>query len=628
MKCISINPQRTTTDEVMGAEWVPIIPNTDTALFLAMSHHLLVTNRWNRDFVQQYTVGFDRFRAYLEGKDADGTPAKTPEWASRITGIPAARIRQLADLFASKRTQLAGSWAIQRAHHGEMPYWAIVNFACMLGNIGLPGQGVGFSWHYGGGGTPQSGATPPTGLSQGRNAVKKICPASRISEMLNNPGKEFTHNGSRYTYPLVKLIYNAGNNFMSHQQDLNELIRALQKVDTVVVQDCWWTASTRWADIVLPATTTVERNDISSGGTYNINKFYAMKQVVAPVGEALDDFEIFRRLAELCGVELGFTEGLEQMDYVQAAYEKSSAAKIIPFEEFWEKGVVTLPTPEAAHSWVRHGDFRADPVKNPLHTPSGRIEMYSATIEKMNLPDCPPMPKWLEPGEYLGNAKEGQLHVVSPHPYMRLHSQMANAEPLRKTYAVQTRKPLLINTQDARKRGIRDGDLVELYNERGALVVGARVSDRIMPGVVSIYDGCLAATGQQGSLQQRSGELHHLQPAGQRAHAGHHGRHLPGQPAQMHRCRSGRQQGLPGTAHHPEDQPEDRRSRLRSGSGSRAARESHGVDVAGREDLLPALHGLPRPARPGAVHAAPVARHHAEHVPPRGAERGREETRA
>lgn len=498
VKCISINPQRTTTDEVMDAEWVPIIPNTDTALFLAMSHHLLVTNRWNRDFIQQYTVGFDRFRAYLEGKDADGTPAKTPEWASRITGIPAARIRQLADLFASKRTQLAGSWAIQRAHHGEMPYWAIVNFACMLGNIGLPGQGVGFSWHYGGGGTPQSGATPPTGLSQGRNSVKKICPASRISEMLNNPGKEFTHNGSRYTYPLVKLIYNAGNNFMSHQQDLNELIRALQKVDTVVVQDCWWTASTRWADIVLPATTTVERNDISSGGTYNINKFYAMKQVVTPVGEALDDFEIFRRLSELCGVELGFTEGMEQMDYVQAAYEKSSAAKIMPFEEFWEKGVVTLPTPEAAHSWVRHGDFRADPVKNPLHTPSGRIEMYSATIEKMNLPDCPPMPKWLEPAEYLGNAKKGQLHVVSPHPYMRLHSQMANAEPLRKTYAVQTREPLLINTHDARKRGIRDGDLVELYNERGALVVGARVSDRIMPGVVSIYEGAWPQLDSKG----------------------------------------------------------------------------------------------------------------------------------
>ncbi|MDO4905494.1 MAG: molybdopterin-dependent oxidoreductase [Lautropia sp.] len=498
VKFISINPQVTTTDEKLGAEWVKIIPNTDTALFLAMSHHLLSQNKHDQAFIDKYTVGFDRFRAYLEGKDADGTPPKTPEWAARITGIPAARIRQLAELFASKRTQFAGSWAIQRAHHGEMPYWAIVNFACMLGNIGLPGQGVGFSWHYGGGGTAQSGSTAPTGLSQGRNPVKKICPASRISEMLNNPGKPFTYNGSEYTYPLVKLIYNAGNNFLSHQQDLNELIRALNKVDTVIVQDCWWTASTRWADIVLAATTTVERDDISSGGTYNINKIYAMKQLIAPVGDALDDFEIFRRLAELCDVETAFTEGLDPIDYVQAAYEASSAAKLMPFEEFWKVGSVTLPTPAAANSWVRHGDFRADPEKHPLHTPTGLIEMYSETVEKMNLPDCPPMPKWLEPAEYLGNAKPGQLHVVSPHPYNRLHSQMANAEPVRKSYTVQTREPLTINTQDAKERGIEDGDLVELYNERGAIVVGARVTDRIMPGVVSIYEGAWPQLDSKG----------------------------------------------------------------------------------------------------------------------------------
>lgn len=498
VRFISINPQYTTTDQKLDAEWVPIVPNTDTALFLAMSQHLLSRNLHDRAFIERYTVGFDRFRAYLEGKDADGAPAKTPEWASRITGIPAARIRQLAELFASKRTQLAGSWAIQRAHHGEMPYWAIVNFACMLGNIGLPGQGVGFSWHYGGGGTPQSGATPPTGLSQGRNPVKKICPASRISEMLNNPGKPFTYNGTRHTYPRVKLIYNAGNNLLSHQQNLNELIRALQTVDTFIVQDCWWTASARWADIVLPATTTLERNDISSSGTYNINKFHAMKQVIAPLGEALDDFEIFRRLAELCGVEIGFTEGMEPMDYVQAAYEASSAAPLMSFEDFWKAGYVEIKIPEAASRWVRHGDFRADPEKNPLHTPTGRIEMYSETIEKMQIPDCPPMPKWLEPAEYLGNARKGQLHVVSPHPYMRLHSQMDNAAPLRKTHAVQTREPLLINEQDARERGIADGDLVELYNERGALVAGARVSRHIMPGVVSIQEGAWPQLDSKG----------------------------------------------------------------------------------------------------------------------------------
>ncbi|HRO57578.1 MAG TPA: molybdopterin-dependent oxidoreductase [Burkholderiaceae bacterium] len=498
VRFISINPQFTTTDENMGSEWVRIIPNTDTALFLAMAKHLLDKGLHKQDFIDRYTVGFERYRAYLDGEDADGTPPKTAEWAEKLTGIPAAKIRELAELMAKKRTQIAGSWAIQRAHHGEMPYWAIVNFACVTGGIGLPGQGVGFSWHYGGGGTAQSGGTAPTGMSQGRNPVKKICPASRINEMLLNPGKEFTYLGNHYTFPQVKLIYNAGNNAYSHQQDLNELARAIGTVDTIICQEPWWNGSARWADIVLPATSTLERNDISSGGTYNIDKVFAMKQVIAPVGEALDDFEIFRRLAALCGVEYAFTEGKTQLDYVKAAYAACTAAKDMPFEAFWEAGVAPIKVPEEARKWDRHADFRADPQKNPLHTPTGKIEMYSATIEKMALDDMPPMPKWQEPAEYLGNAKEGQLHVVGPHPYYRLHSQLNNAESLRERYAVQTREPLTINTQDARERGIADGDLVELYNERGAVVVGAKLSDKIMPGVVSLYEGAWPQLDSKG----------------------------------------------------------------------------------------------------------------------------------
>lgn len=493
---ISINPQVTTTDEKMGSEWVRIVPNTDTALFMAMGYHLLSQNKHNQAFIDKYTVGFDKYRAHLEGKD--GSAPKTPEWAEKITGIPAAKIRALAELMASKRTQLCASWAIQRAHHGEMPYWAIVNFACILGNIGLPGQGVGFSWHYGGGGTAQSGGTAPTGMSQGRNPVKKICPASRISEMLLNPGKEFTYNGSTYTFPQVKLIYNAGNNVFSHQQDLNELARAMQNVDTVICHEPWWNGSARWADIVLGATTTLERNDISSAGTYSIDKVYAMKQVVAPQHDALDDFEIFRRLAELFGVEYAFTEGKTPMDYVKDAYAASTASKHTPFDKFWADGMARIPVPPEAHKWVRHGDFRADPEKNPLHTHSGKVEMYSTTIAKMAIPDMPPMPTWQEPGEYLGNAKKGQVHVVSPHPYWRLHSQLNNSEKLRKRYTVQTREPLTISVQDAKANGIRDGDLVELHNARGALVVGARVSDKIMPGVVSLYEGAWPQLDSKG----------------------------------------------------------------------------------------------------------------------------------
>ncbi len=487
VKFISINPQYTTSDDTFGSDWVKIIPNTDTALFLAMSYHLYKTGKYDKAYVDKYTVGFDKFLPYLLGKDADGTPAKTPAWAAKITGIPAAKIVELAELFVSKRTQIAGSWAIQRADHGEMSYWSIVNFAAMAGKIGKPGEGVGFSWHYGNGGTEQSGAAMPVGLSQGRNPVKPRCPASRISEMILNPGKKYTRDGTEYTFPKVKLIYNAGNNFMSHQQNTNELLGAMAKnIDTVICQDPWWCASSRFADIVLPATSSLERNDITSGGTYSNDKVYAMRQVIQPVGESLDDFEIFKRLSEKMGVGFQFTEGQTIMDVVKKGYERSDAT--LPFDEFWEKGVAHIEVPKEARNWVRHGDFYENPEKHPLHTVSGKIEMYSETFAGFKMTECPPMPKWLEPVEYLGNATSGQVHVVSPHPRMRLHSQMANAE-IRKYENVRGRQHVRISVEDAKAKGISSGDLVELYNERGAVIAGAVVSEKIMKGVASLEEG-------------------------------------------------------------------------------------------------------------------------------------------
>ncbi|MEO1469229.1 MAG: molybdopterin-dependent oxidoreductase [Pseudomonadota bacterium] len=502
VKFISINPQYTTTDEWLDAEWIKIIPNTDTALFLAMSYHVYEKGSYDREFLDRYTVGADRFIDYLTGND-DGV-AKTPAWASKITGIKEQKIRALADSCARKRTQFAGSWAIQRAHHGEMPYWAITAFSAMTGQIGLPGGGVGFSWHWGSGGALFSRALQPGGLPQGRNRVLATCPASRINEMLQNPGAEYTRNGATHTYPDVQMIFNAGNNFASHQQDTNELLRALRKVHTVVCVDPWWTASARFADIVLPATTTLERNEISSGGTYSKDKVYAMKQVIEPLGESLDDWEIFRRLAQMFGVEQQYTDGWEVMDLVEASYSKSTAAEVMDFEEFWERGVVRIPVPREERDWVRHGDFREDPEANPLNTVSGKIELYCQAIADMALDDCPPMPMWLEPAEYLGNAPEPDMvHVVSPHPYNRIHSQFAQSD-LRHQLNVQDREFVRISTEDAQKRGIADGDLVELSNDRGTVIAGARVSDRIMPGVVSIYEGAWVSFDTRGRCNSGS----------------------------------------------------------------------------------------------------------------------------
>ena len=487
VKFISINPQRTATDEYLNSDLTRIIPNTDTALFLAMAYHALEMGWDDKAYMDKYTVGADKWIAYVKG-ETDGMP-KTPAWASEITGIDEQKIKDLCETIATNRTAIAGSWAIQRAQHGEMAYWSIVNFSALLGKIGKPGQGVGFSWHYGNGGMPQGGNATPVGMSQGRNFVKKIVPASRITEALENPGMEFFYNGQTNVYPDIKMIFNAGNNFMSHQQDTNRLIRALNKVETIVSVDVWWTAATRWADIVLPAASTLEQDDITSGGTYSNDRVYAMKKVIEPIGDSLPDYEIFEGLADKLGLWAQFTDSEDKMYHIKLAYEASGAAKDMPFDEFWEKGYARMPVPDEARKWTRHGAFYEDPEANPLHTSSGKVEMFCETIDKMKLDDCPGMPMWMEKHEYLGNAKKGQLHVVSPHPWFRLHSQMANSERLRDLYMVQGREPVRINAQDAAERGIEDGDLVELYNKRGTVIAGAVVSDDIMPGVVSIYEG-------------------------------------------------------------------------------------------------------------------------------------------
>lgn len=164
----------------------------------------------------------------------------------------------------------------------------------------------------------------------------------------------------------------------------------------------------------------------------------------------------------------------KERDYTQKTYDfsKTQCKLALDFSEVFKK----------------RGDFYEDPEKNPLHTVSGKIEMYSQTFADFNLKDLPPIPKYLEPIEFLGNAEAGQVHVLSPHPYMRLHSQMANAD-IRKYENIRGRQHLLISPEDANEKGIKTGDLVELSNSRGALVAGALISDKIMKGVVSLEEG-------------------------------------------------------------------------------------------------------------------------------------------
>ena len=291
VKFISISPLKSDMDDGVQATWLPIRPNTDTALILALCYELLDKQLYDANFLDRCTVGFDKFSEYLRGTH-DGV-AKTAEWAAAICDISADDICHLAVQMASHRTMLSLSWSLTRQAHGEQPFWAGVVLAAMLGQIGLPGGGFGFGYSA----TNTVGNNfqrnmPIADLPQGRNPISSFIPVARIADMLENPGTDFTYNGKTYQYPDIKIIYWAGGNPFHHHQDLRRLRRVWQKPDTVIVNDWCWNASTKHADIVLPTTTTLERSDIAMSPRDNY--FVAMRQAQAPVGSARDDYEILR----------------------------------------------------------------------------------------------------------------------------------------------------------------------------------------------------------------------------------------------------------------------------------------------------------------------------------------------
>jgi len=275
------------------------------------------------------------------------------------------------------------------------------------------------------------------------------------------------------------------------------MLKAWQKIETFIVHDFQWTPTARHADIILPATTPYERDDIEQWGDYSLRGMVAMKKIIEPVFEAKSDYEIFRLLSKAAGKEQKFTEGKEDdLEWVKSFYD--AAAKLgqtrklnMPsFEEFWKVGYLEFPPTEAGKKFVRYEKFREDPALEAIGTPSGKIEIYSKNIEKMAYDDCPPHPTWMEPLEWLGGktANTYPLHIVTKHPLYRLHSQLCGTV-LRKKYEVNERAPLMINPKDAEARGIKNGDIVRVFNDRGQILAGAVVTDKIRPSVVVCEEG-------------------------------------------------------------------------------------------------------------------------------------------
>ncbi|SMC71589.1 molybdopterin-dependent oxidoreductase [Rhizobium sp. RU36D] len=471
-------------------EWIRCRPNTDTAVMMAMAYVLVTEGLHDRGFLDRCCVGFDAVERYLLGRD-DGI-AKTPAWAETISGVSAAATTALARDMAATRTMLNVSWAMQRASHGEQPFWMVVTLASLLGQIGKPGGGFGVG--YGAAnlvGSSHRRIKGPT-FSQGRNTVPDFIPVARIADMLLDPGGAFTYNGIDYRYPDIKLVYWAGGNPFHHHQDLGRLEQAWARPDTVIVNESYWTATARRADIVLPATVTLERDDIGSATLEGF--FVAMKQAQPPAGEARDDYRIFADIAGRLGCGDAFTEGLDTMGWLRRMYDEcrrvnhERAIDLPAFEAFWEDGLLDLTAHDAPVTMLE--GFVADPAANPLATPSGLIELYSETIAGFRLPDCPGHAAWIEPAEWLGadEVQRHPLHLLTDQPARRLHSQL-DASPYSSEGKIDGREFVYVNPADAKQRGIATGDAVELFNGRGRCIAAAKVTDRVMTGVVRLNTG-------------------------------------------------------------------------------------------------------------------------------------------
>jgi len=506
LRFVNISPFRGDIAEFLNAEWVPIRPGSDAALVFGMLHVLVTEGRENRDFLARCTVGWDRIRAYVLG-ESDGV-AKTPGWAAALTEVPAETIIRLARDAAATPSMIAATWSIQRAEHGEHPWWAMVALAAALGTIGKPGQGIAFGHgSMNGMGTPRR-HIPSVSLPAVRNPTGLYIPVARVTELLERPGGILQYNGRDITLPDTRMIWWAGGNPFHHHQDLNRLLRAWTRAETIVVLEPWWTALARHADIVLPATTTLERNDIGSSSHDRFTR--AMHQAIPPQGQARNDHDALADIADALGYRERFTAQRDEFAWLRHLYDnwrrscRDFGLEPPDFDSFWEAGHWEVPPPAPGEEYTQFAEFARDPEAHPLDTPSGKVELFSETIASFGYEEIPGHPIWRSPREWLGSeaAREFPLHLLSFQPATRLHGQL-DPGPVAAASKLQGREPILMHPEDAAERGLAEGDILRVFNARGACLGGLRLESGVRRGVVMMATGAWLdplEPGQPGSL--------------------------------------------------------------------------------------------------------------------------------
>jgi anaerobic dimethyl sulfoxide reductase subunit A len=496
-RVIAIDPRYHDTAATVADEWIPIYPSTDTAMMVAMAYLMIKEDLHDQAFLDTYTVGFDKFQAYVMGEE-DGVQ-KTPAWAAEITGVPAETIERIARLYAeTKPAALMDCQGPARSAMGEQYNRCASTLCAMTGNVGRPGGSAGGGLM----GVPIGHMFRMSAIPPGKNPMELDGPnvkgtldiRLRVAKRIHiNKLFDAILKGKAGGYPAdIKMMWSMCNNYINQTGNSNKAHRALKQLDFLAVNELFLTATARYADIVLPVTTAAERSDLTRpwpSGPY----FTVVNRALEPLGECKSDLDIAGELAERLGIE-NFNPFTEDDILRMFVEQNPETAKLITdFDKFRREGIHRVALEKPIVAFQKQIE---DLENHPFETPSGKIEIFSQRVADLNNPLCPPIPKYMKVSEDRSDplVEKYPLQLLTPHPKNRVHSELYKVDWLREVEEHRA----WINPLDAAARGIADDDKIYVYNDRGRVMIPAWVTERIKPGVISIFEGAWYAPDEKG----------------------------------------------------------------------------------------------------------------------------------
>ncbi|EHN6139468.1 molybdopterin-dependent oxidoreductase [Escherichia coli] len=511
-------------------EWLPIRPGTDGALACAIAWVLITENMVDQPFLDKYCVGYDEktlpanaprnahYKAYILGEGPDGI-AKTPEWAAKITSIPAEKIIQLArEIGSAKPAYICQGWGPQRHSNGEQTSRAIAMLSVLTGNVGINGGNSGVregSWELGVEWFPML-----------ENPVKTQISVFTWTDAIDH-GTEMTatrdgvRGKEKLDVPIKFLWCYASNTLINQHGDINHTHEVFQddsKCEMIVGIDHFMTASAKYCDILLPDLMPTEQEDlISHESAGNMGYVILAQPATSAKFERKPIYWMLSEVAKRLGPDVyqTFTEGRSQHEWIKYLHAKTKERnpEMPDYEEMKTTGIFKKKCPE--EHYVAFRAFREDPQANPLKTPSGKIEIYSERLAKIAdtwelkkdeiihpLPAYTPgFDGWDDPLR-----KTYPLQLTGFHYKARTHSSYGNIDVLQQACPQE----VWINPIDAQARGIRHGDTVRVFNNNGEMLIAAKVTPRILPGVTAIGQGAWLKADMFGDRVDHGGSINIL----------------------------------------------------------------------------------------------------------------------